>query len=144
MMAGGSVGQMVIPLLIQGLFQGYGMRGGMLIYSAIVLQSFVACALFQPSRWHWKLASPPPAEQMELLEKKVETPPNALPPHVVNEVAEKDARARSNSWTAPNIAKHEARRLQRMNSHQEASPILQQKQSFLHNFLLLAGPSAVV
>ena len=125
MMAGGSVGQMLIPLIIQGLFQGFGMRGGMLIYSAVVLQSFVACALFQPSRWHWKRANPAPAQELEELEKNggTDTPPhpNALPQHVVDDVAaEQGGRGRANSWT-PEIASGKPlldKRVQRRNSHQ--------------------------
>ena len=56
-MAGGSIGQMAVPLLIQYLLNQYGLRGALLIMSGVVLQGVVAAVLFQPSRWHWTLPS---------------------------------------------------------------------------------------
>ena len=54
-MAGGSVGQMAIPLLLQLFLQDYGIRGGLLLYSGLVLNGVIAAVLLQPSRWHWTL-----------------------------------------------------------------------------------------
>lgn len=110
-MAGGSIGQMLIPLIMQSLFDGFGLRGGLLIYSGVVLQALVAALLLQPSRWHWKLDDTPNVE-VELLEKRPETPP------VLREVETLSAagKSRPTSWTGNVIVKASAdiRRVQQM------------------------------
>lgn len=90
-MAGGSVGQMLIPLVMQGLFDSYGLRGGLLIYSAVVLQGLVAAALFQPSRWHWKLAPTNPISVEETPQVENKLPIDAPTVKITLE--------RSTSWT---------------------------------------------
>ncbi|XP_046646925.1 monocarboxylate transporter 9-like [Daphnia pulicaria] len=110
-MAGGSIGQMLIPLIMQSLFDGFGLRGGLLIYSGVVLQALVAALLLQPSRWHWKLDDTPNVE-VELLEKRPETPP------VLREVETLSAggKSRPTSWTGNVMVKASAdiRRVQQM------------------------------
>jgi len=54
--AGASVGQMAVPLLIQYLLNGYGMRGGLLLFSAVLLNGIVGAMVYQPARWHYVLA----------------------------------------------------------------------------------------
>jgi hypothetical protein len=110
-MAGGSIGQMLIPLIMQSLFDGFVLRGGLLIYSGVVLQALVAALLLQPSRWHWKLDDPPNVE-VELLEKQPETPPT------IREVETLSAtgKSRPTSWTGNVFIKASAdiRRVQQM------------------------------
>jgi len=97
-MAGGSVGQMLIPLVMQGLFDSYGLRGGLLIYSAVVLQSLVAAALFQPSRWHWKLAPPQPTAEATAHVENGQQKPTAVP-ELEGTKGPKIILERSTSWT---------------------------------------------
>lgn len=97
-MAGGSVGQMLIPLVMQGLFDSYGLRGGLLIYSAVVLQSLVAAALFQPSRWHWKLAPPQPIAEATAHVENGQQKPTAVP-ELEGTKGQKVILERSSSWT---------------------------------------------
>lgn len=110
-MAGGSIGQMLIPLIMQTLFDGFGLRGGLLIYSAVVLQGLVAALLLQPSRWHWKLDDTPKIE-VELLEKQPEPMP------LLRDVESLSAlgKSRPTSWTGSAFIKPSAdiRRVQQM------------------------------
>ena len=111
-MAGGSIGQMLIPLIMQSLFDGFGLRGGLLIYSGVVLQALVAALLLQPSRWHWKLDDTPKVE-VELLEKA--TPVKILEMQEADESSH-TGRNRPSSWTPVQFAKASAdiRRVQQM------------------------------
>ena len=114
-MAGGSIGQMLIPLIMQSLFDGFGLRGGLLIYSGVVLQALVAALLLQPSRWHWKLDDPPNVEAVELLEKRPETPP--INKELESLQASSNGKNRPISWTgdvAVNKPSADIRRVQQM------------------------------
>lgn len=104
-MAGGSVGQMLVPLVMQSLFEGFGLRGGLLVYSGVVLHALVAATLFQPSRWHYKLASPASGAEVELLEK-------ATPR--LSEVQAADARDRASSWTPDMFKPADVRRVRQL------------------------------
>ncbi|KAK4011813.1 uncharacterized protein LOC116921744 [Daphnia magna] len=110
-MAGGSIGQMLIPLIMQSLFDGFGLRGGLLIYSAVVLQGLVASLLFQPSRWHWKLDDTPNVE-VELLEKQQEPTPLIRDVETLSALS----KSRPTSWTGNVFIKASAdiRRVQQM------------------------------
>lgn len=110
-MAGGSIGQMLIPLLMQGLFDGYGLRGGLLIYSAVVLQGLVAALLLQPSRWHWKLDDTPKIEEA-LLEKQCPTPTTPTNHELENLAA--NSKSRPTSWTGFPKPSADIRRVQQM------------------------------
>ncbi|XP_065556439.1 monocarboxylate transporter 1-like isoform X2 [Artemia franciscana] len=52
MLAGASIGQMIVPILLQIFLLEYGVSGTMLLLSGIAMQGIIAGALFQPSRWH--------------------------------------------------------------------------------------------
>lgn len=110
-MAGGSVGQMLVPLVMQSLFEGFGLRGGLLIYSAVVLQALVAAMLFQPSRWHYKLEAPASSAEVELLEK---APPKPLghSPRISEVIDSRNSRA--NSWTPDMFKPADLRRVRQM------------------------------
>ncbi len=112
-MAGGSIGQMLIPLIMQSLFDSFGLRGGLLIYSGVVLQALVAALLLQPSRWHWKLDDTPNIE-VELLEKRPETPP--INKELESLQASASGKNRPISWTGDVLVKPSAdiRRVQQM------------------------------
>lgn len=112
-MAGGSVGQMLIPLVMQSLFESFGLRGGLLLYSAVVLQALVAATLFQPSRWHYQLSRQATSAETELLEK---APPSKCMGHSprISEVQQENGRDRSNSWAHEALKPADLRRVRQM------------------------------
>lgn len=114
-MAGGSIGQMLVPLIMQSLFDGFGLRGGLLIYSGVVLQALVAALLLQPSRWHWKLDDPPKVE-VELLERAPAAPTKMIENPEVEHLAANGRNNRPTSWTGNVFIKASAdiRRVQQM------------------------------
>ena len=111
-MAGGSVGQMLIPLVMQSLFDGFGLRGGLLIYSGVVLQALVAAMLFQPSRWHYKLAGPASAAEVELLEKAAPKGVGQTPR--LSNVQAMEGRDRASSWTPDMMKPVDVRRVRQL------------------------------
>lgn len=113
-MAGGSIGQMLIPLIMQSLFTEFGLQGGLWIYSAVVLQALVAAVLLQPSRWHWKLEDKSSVE-VELLEKAPATPTKMIENPDVESLSA-TGNKRPTSWTGAAFVKASAdiRRVQQM------------------------------
>lgn len=112
-MAGGSIGQMLVPIIMQSLFAGFGLRGGLLVYSGVVLQGLVASLLLQPSRWHWKLDDTPKVE-VELLEKGA--PQTKILEMQEAENSSQTGRNRPSSWTPNQFVKASAdiRRVQQL------------------------------
>ena len=69
--AGGSFGQLVIPILIRFLLDNFRFQGGMLIFSAIFLHIIPAALLLRPLSFYNKKKSPT-STRRPLLEGKLD------------------------------------------------------------------------
>ena len=82
--AGGSFGQLIIPLIIRFLLDQYGYQGCMLIYSGIVLNGVVAGALLRPQSFYKRRKSNLDGNAVKLQGIAVAEQISHTPSHSVN------------------------------------------------------------